>query len=104
MSDSIESRSSEIPAISEQLPRADNSKARERTKAFLQKLFANGAHIEECFGKICDSGCPRDEFAQFLWATSTLMSFQNAPLVNGGNLTKAQLKGLPKRLRALAEI
>jgi hypothetical protein len=34
------------------------------------------------FSEICDSGCP----------------------LNGGNLTKAQLKGLPKRLRALAEI
>jgi hypothetical protein len=77
---------------------------RERTEGFLQKLFANGAHVEECFCKICDSGCPRDEFGQLLWATCMLMSFRTIPLINGGNLTKAQLKGLPKRIRALAEI
>src|ERR1700733_11698598 len=31
-----------------------------------------------------------------------LTTFESTPLANGGNLSKAQLKGLPKRLRALA--
>ena len=32
-----------------------------------------------------------------------LLTFGSTPLANGGNLSKAQLKRLPKRLRALAQ-
>jgi hypothetical protein len=32
-----------------------------------------------------------------------LTTFGSTPLANGGNLSKAQLKGLPKRLTALAQ-
>ena len=32
-----------------------------------------------------------------------LTTFGSTPLANGGNLSKAQLQGLPKRLRALAQ-
>jgi len=79
-----------------------NSVARKSTGNFKEKLFAKGAHYEECFRRICDAGCPPEEFGQLLWATCMLISFRSIPLINGGNLSKAQLKSLPKKLRALA--
>jgi hypothetical protein len=93
-----------VPAVLVQPVPAKKAVASESTDKFLKKLFANGAHLEECFHRICNAGCPTEEFGQLLWATCMLMSFQSVPLFNGGNLTKAQLKGLPKRMRALAEI
>src|SRR5579859_5117206 len=80
------------------------SVAQRGTEAFLRKLFANGPHFEETFSKICDSGCPRLEFGQLLWATCLMISFRTTPLINAGDLTKAQLKGLPKRIQTLAGI
>jgi len=103
MSHPSQSPSVNTPQVSAQ-PVAARRSVRENTDTFLRKLFANGAYLEKCFRKICDSGCPRDEFGQLLWATCMLMSVQNVPLFNGGNLTKAQLRGLPKRLRAMADI
>ena len=104
MSDPAQSQRSDEPFVQAEPVPTKKSVARESTETFLQKLFANGAHFEQCFRKICDSGCPRDEFGQLLWATCTVMSSRTMPLLSGGNLTKAQLKGLPKRLRVLAEI
>ena len=99
-----ESQRSELPAGSEKVPPPPTSDAQKSAEAFLQKLFAKGPHFEQSFSKICDLGCPRDEFGRLLWATCVLISFQTTPLINAGNLTKAQLKGLPKRIQTLAGI
>jgi hypothetical protein len=99
MSDHNESQSSSAPVVP-----TKKFAAQERTDEFLKKLFANGAHFEECFCKVCDVGCPREEFGPLLWATCTLMPWQADPLVSGVKLSKAQLKSLPKRLRALADV
>jgi hypothetical protein len=104
MSESTENHRSEVPSGPERAAPPQTSVAQKRAEAFLQKLFAEGPHFEESFRKICDWGCPRDEFGKLLWATCVMMSFRATPLINGGNLTKAQLKGLPKRLQTLAGI
>jgi hypothetical protein len=101
---SAPSESSGTPVVRTQPVPVRNSVARESTENFKKKLFAKGVHYEERFRKICDAGCPSEEFGQLLWATCMLMSLRSIPLINGGNLSKAQLKSLPKRLRALAAI
>jgi hypothetical protein len=92
------------PSAPQQVVPAENRVGTESTEAFLQELFGNGAHFEESFRNLCDSGCPHDEFGGLLRSVCMLMSWQTIPLVNGGKLTKGQLKGLPKRLRDLGEI
>ncbi len=104
MTELSESQRSESPTCSDQVLPPLNSVAQKSMEVFLQKLFAKGPHFEQSFKKICDSGCPRHEFGPLLWATCFLISFGSTPLVNAGNLTKAQLKGLPKRIQALAGI
>jgi hypothetical protein len=84
--------------------RAKKSVAQENTEKFLQKLFAQAPHFEASFRKICELGCPSEEFGQRLWATCMLISQGSIPLLHGGSLSKAQLRSLPKRMRALGAI
>jgi hypothetical protein len=103
MSDSRKSQPG-VPTASAPPVRDRVSIAREGRENFKKNLFAHGAHFEECFRKICDAGCPTEQFGEVLWSTCVLMSFKSIPLLDGGNLSRAQLKGLPKRLRSMADI
>jgi hypothetical protein len=73
------------------------------SRSFLKKLFQSAPHFEQCFREICNSGCPEEEFGPLLYATCLLITFRNVPLLDAANLTKAQLRGLPKRLRSIAQ-
>jgi hypothetical protein len=81
-----------------------NSATEENTEGFLRELFAKGRYFEKSFSNLCEAGCPAKEFGRRLWATCVIMSLGSIPLINGGKLSKAQLRRLPTRLRALAEI
>ena len=86
-------------------PRSDkNSVSEENTAAFLRELFAKGRYFKKSFSNLCEAGCPAKEFGRRLWATCVIMSLGSIPLIDGGKLSKAQLRRLPTRLRALAEI
>src|SRR5712691_2633163 len=91
------------PSSAPVVPRK-NSASQEHARKFLEDLFANGAHFEDCFRKICDSGCPPEEFGLLLCGTCMIMSIRSTPLLHAGKVSKAQLRGLPKRLRELAAL
>ncbi len=83
------------------------ARLREGTEAFLKQLFADGHYLELSFGKICADGCSQEEFGTLLYATC-LGGSPHFPrgwkrLVNSGNISKSQLKALPKKMRAMAD-
>src|SRR5437879_4133718 len=86
---------------------------RKEAKAFLERLFANGHHLEESFRTICAEGCPAEDFGTFLYGVCLISSFRANPsyfargrelLVHSGNISKAQLRALPKKLRTMADM
>jgi hypothetical protein len=99
----------------------DQAGAREKTKGFLKQMFASGHYLEESFNNICADGCSAEEFAGLLHSICVFSSIIDNPywtrffrdnpdvppipdlLVNGGNLSKKQLRELPKRLRTMAD-
>ncbi len=102
MSHLVESKRPEL--ASDPSSPAQKSAGRDKSELFLRKLCANGPHSAHCFRKLCDLGCPRDRFVQLLWATCVFTSSNYGPLLHGGNLTKAQLRALPKKLRDVADM
>ena len=103
MSGPIESRPFTGIVSKKRGPRKELS-TREYADDFLRRLFADGFHFEQCFRNICDAGCPSEEFGQFLWATCVSISGRPGPLVNAGKLSKAQLKSIPNKIRAVADL
>jgi hypothetical protein len=104
MRDGRDSQQTPAPFTPTELIPDKNFVRRKHSTEFLHKLFSQGSHFEQSFRKICEAGCPAEELGWRLWATCTITSCWSIPLLHSGNITKAQLKGLPKRLRALADI
>jgi hypothetical protein len=86
---------------------------RKETKAFLQRLFASGHYLEESFRNICADGCPAEEFGALLYGMCLISSFRansrdfprgQELLVNSRDISKAQLRALPKKLRTMADM
>ncbi|HWY53078.1 MAG TPA: hypothetical protein VNZ03_01365 [Terriglobales bacterium] len=86
---------------------------REQTEAFLQRLFEDRPYLEELFRKICGDQCAAEEFGTLLYTVSLISSFRADPkysspgqelLLNSRNISKAQLKALPKKLRNMADM
>lgn len=94
------------PSLEKGSPSSTLSDSRKKAMrdGFLQQLFARGKHLEQSFHKICNAGCPAQEFSTLLWSTCCIISYRSIPLVNGGGLSKAQLKKLPTQLRSLADV
>ena len=112
MSDALESVKSAVLAAPAEPSRAGAARLREGTGAFLKQLFAHGHYLEESFRKICDDGCSREEFGTLLYVLCLVSSFRansryfprgQERLVNSGNISKSQLKALPKKMRAMAD-
>jgi hypothetical protein len=105
MSDAPEKEKSAVPADSA-------ARLRKAKNAFLERLFAHGYRFEESFSKVCDDGCSREEFGKLLYVVCLTWSFRTDSLhlpraqkrlVNSGNISKSQLKALPKEMRAIAD-
>jgi hypothetical protein len=89
------------------------SDMREQTERFLQRLFEGRLYLEELFSKICADGCPAGEFGTLLYSVSLISSFrantEHFPsgtelLLHRRDISKAQLKALPKKLRTMADM
>lgn len=111
MSDTPESGKSTRPAAPAEPLGERVTRLREEKERFLQLLFANGHYLEESFRKICADGCPVEEFGRLLYIMCTIPSFRSSRdfprgqerLVNSGNISKSELKALPKKIRAMAD-
>lgn len=99
------------------MSRAANSsgsaeKEGENSKAFLTDLFVN-TRLKQAFRKLCEDGCEEEKFGVMLHATCLLSSFRaddryfakgQKLLVHSGQVSKAQLRSLPKKLREIADL
>jgi hypothetical protein len=86
---------------------------RKETKAFLPRLFANGYCLEESFRNICADGCSAEEFGTLLYGMCLISAYRansryfprgQELLVNSRDISKAQLRALPKKLRTMADM
>jgi hypothetical protein len=105
--DAPENETSAVPAA----PADRAARLRKETEVFLKQLFAQGYYLEKSFRKICDDGCSREEFGRLLYVVCLISTFRTDSLclpraqkrlVNSGNISKSQLKALPKKMRAMA--
>jgi hypothetical protein len=86
---------------------------RRAAKVFLRQMFAGRPYIQESFHKICADGFPTEEFGVLLYSTCSICAYRSGPrhyqtgrklLANSGDISKAQLKALPKKLRVMADM
>ena len=112
MPDARKSRKAAVPAAPAGPQTRSADRLRRETNAFLKQLFARGYYLEEFFGKLCDGGCSREEFGTLLYSLCLVSSFRadsryfsggQKRLVNSGNISKSQLKALPRKMRAMAD-
>jgi hypothetical protein len=85
----------------------------EQAEAFLRRLFEGRPYLRQLFNKICADGCPSEKFGTLLYSVCLISSFEADPeyfplgaelLLNSRNISKAQLKTLPKKLRTIADM
>jgi hypothetical protein len=112
MLDALDSGESAPPATPVEPLVAISARLREGKEEFLKRLFASGHYLEESFRKICADGCSAEELGTLLYIMCLISSFRansryfprgQERLVNSGNISKSQLKALPKKMRAMAD-
>src|SRR4051812_3067594 len=83
---------------------------KENENVFVAKLFGTFPSAKRCFSRICRPGFSQVELARLLWAVSVLIVSDkmksDVPLWSDlpPGLTKEDLKALPEKMRALAEV